>query len=39
VLLKSTARFFGDVEAANLVVESGAVFVGVARVGAALNKA
>jgi cytoskeletal protein CcmA (bactofilin family) len=33
VLLKSTARFFGDVQAANLVVESGAVFVGAARVG------
>jgi cytoskeletal protein CcmA (bactofilin family)/DNA-directed RNA polymerase subunit RPC12/RpoP len=33
VLLKSTARLFGDVEAANLVVESGAVFVGKAKVG------
>ena len=33
VLLKSTARLFGDVQAANLVVESGAVFVGAARVG------
>ena len=33
VLLKSTARFFGDVEAGGLVVEAGAVFVGVARVG------
>ena len=33
VLLKSTARLFGNVEAANLVVESGAVFVGAARIG------
>jgi len=33
VLLRSTARFFGDVEAGNLVVENGAVFVGAARVG------
>lgn len=33
VLLKSTARFFGDVQAANLVVESGAVFVGNAKIG------
>jgi cytoskeletal protein CcmA (bactofilin family)/DNA-directed RNA polymerase subunit RPC12/RpoP len=33
VRLKATARFFGDVEAGNLVVESGAVFVGAARVG------
>ena len=33
VLLKSTARLFGDVQAANLVVENGAVFVGAARVG------
>jgi cytoskeletal protein CcmA (bactofilin family)/DNA-directed RNA polymerase subunit RPC12/RpoP len=33
VLLKSTARLFGDVEAGNLVVESGAVFVGAARIG------
>jgi cytoskeletal protein CcmA (bactofilin family) len=32
VRLKSTARFFGAVEAANLVVESGAVFVGAARI-------
>ena len=35
VRLKATARFFGDVEAGNLVVESGAVFVGAARVGRA----
>ena len=35
VLLKATARFFGDVEAGGLVVESGAVFVGAARVGPA----
>ena len=33
VLLKSTARLFGDVQAANLVIEAGAVFVGAARVG------
>ena len=36
VLLRSTARFFGDIQAANLVVESGAVFVGAARVGRVL---
>jgi cytoskeletal protein CcmA (bactofilin family) len=35
VRLKGTARFFGDVAAGNLVVESGAVFVGAARVGPA----
>jgi cytoskeletal protein CcmA (bactofilin family) len=35
VRLISTARFFGDVEAGNLVIESGAVFVGAARVGPA----
>jgi cytoskeletal protein CcmA (bactofilin family)/DNA-directed RNA polymerase subunit RPC12/RpoP len=35
VLLRSTARFFGDVEAGNLVMESGAVFVGAARIGRA----
>ncbi len=33
VRLKSTALFFGDIEAANLVVEAGAVFVGGARIG------
>jgi cytoskeletal protein CcmA (bactofilin family)/ribosomal protein L40E len=33
VVLKSTARFFGQLEAGGLVVESGAVFVGQARVG------
>jgi cytoskeletal protein CcmA (bactofilin family)/DNA-directed RNA polymerase subunit RPC12/RpoP len=33
VLLKSTARFFGDVQAGNLVVESGAVVVGNMRSG------
>jgi len=33
VLLKSTARLFGDVEAGSLVVENGAVFVGTARIG------
>jgi len=34
VRLKSTARFFGAVQAPNLVVEAGAVFVGTARIGA-----
>jgi cytoskeletal protein CcmA (bactofilin family) len=33
VLLKSTARLFGNVEAGNLVVEAGAVFVGAAKIG------
>ena len=33
VRLKATARFFGAVQAANLVVESGAVFVATARIG------
>jgi len=33
VVLKATARFFGDVEAANLVVEEGAVVVGRIRIG------
>jgi cytoskeletal protein CcmA (bactofilin family)/DNA-directed RNA polymerase subunit RPC12/RpoP len=33
VLLRSTARFFGDIEAGGLVVESGAVFVGRASIG------
>lgn len=33
VVLKSTARLFGDVQAANLVVESGAIFVGSAKIG------
>jgi cytoskeletal protein CcmA (bactofilin family) len=34
VRLRSTARFFGAVQARNLVVESGAVFVATARIGA-----
>jgi len=34
VRLKATARFFGAIQAASLAVESGAVFVGSARVGA-----
>jgi len=34
VVLKSTARFFGDIEARRLVVESGAVMVGRTRIGA-----
>jgi cytoskeletal protein CcmA (bactofilin family) len=33
VVLKSTARFFGNVEAGGLVVEEGAVFVGTAKIG------
>jgi len=35
VHLKATARLFGDVESAGLVVESGAVFVGAAKIGRA----
>ena len=35
VLLRATARLFGDVKAGSLVVESGAVFVGAARIGRA----
>ena len=35
VRLRATARFFGNVAAGGLVVESGAVFVGAARVGPA----
>src|SRR5690348_4559294 len=38
VVLKSTARLFGDVEAANLVIEEGAVIVGKIRIGAKLGK-
>jgi cytoskeletal protein CcmA (bactofilin family) len=33
IVLKSTSRLFGDVQAANLVVESGAVLVGNAKIG------
>jgi cytoskeletal protein CcmA (bactofilin family) len=33
IVLKSTARLFGDVEAANLVVEEGAIIVGRIRIG------
>jgi cytoskeletal protein CcmA (bactofilin family) len=33
VQLRSTARLFGDVQAAHLVIESGAVFVGAAKIG------
>ena len=33
IILKSTARLFGDLEAGNLVVEEGAVVVGQARIG------
>ena len=35
VVFRSTARFFGDVEAGGLVVEEGAVLVGTMRIGAA----
>jgi len=35
VVVRSTARLFGDVEAGHLVVEEGAVLVGSARIGAA----
>lgn len=35
VVLRSTARLFGNVAALNLIVESGAVFVGTARIGKA----
>ncbi len=38
VVLKPTARMFGDVTAAHLVVEAGAIFVGRARVGASPGK-
>jgi cytoskeletal protein CcmA (bactofilin family) len=39
ITLKSTARFFGNLDAANLVVESGAVVVGKMNIGsAARNK-
>jgi cytoskeletal protein CcmA (bactofilin family) len=33
VFLRSTSRVFGDIDAANLVMENGAVFVGAARIG------
>ncbi len=33
VVLKSTARFFGNIESVNLVMEAGAVFVGSAKIG------
>jgi cytoskeletal protein CcmA (bactofilin family) len=33
VRLSGSARLFGNVQAANLVVEPGAVFVGAARIG------
>lgn len=35
VVLKSTARFFGNIEAAEMIVESGAIVVGNARIGVA----
>jgi cytoskeletal protein CcmA (bactofilin family) len=38
VVLRSTARFFGDVTAANMVVEAGAVFVGNASIGTSSNE-
>ena len=34
VTLKATARLFGNIQAVGLIVESGAVFVGTARIGA-----
>jgi len=39
VRLKATARMFGDIQAKNLVIESGAVFVGEARIGGAPESA
>ena len=39
VVLKSTARMFGDVDAMDLVVEAGAVMVGRARIGAKKEEA
>lgn len=33
VLLRATARLFGDVKAGSLIVENGAIFVGAARIG------
>jgi cytoskeletal protein CcmA (bactofilin family)/uncharacterized CHY-type Zn-finger protein len=39
VRLRSTARFFGAIQAPGLIVESGAVFVGTARVGPAVGGA
>jgi len=39
VVLKSTAVLFGDIQAANLVVESGAVFVGNAKIGRSTSPA
>jgi cytoskeletal protein CcmA (bactofilin family) len=33
IVLRSTARYFGDIEAGNLVVETGAVLVGSAKIG------
>jgi cytoskeletal protein CcmA (bactofilin family) len=38
VLLKSSARLFGDVHARNMIVEAGAVFVGVAMIGPNYSK-
>jgi cytoskeletal protein CcmA (bactofilin family) len=35
IQLRSTARLFGDVQAAHLIVESGAIFVGAAQIGKA----
>jgi cytoskeletal protein CcmA (bactofilin family) len=39
VILRSAAHFFGDIQAANLVVESGAVFVGNAKIGRSTSPA
>jgi cytoskeletal protein CcmA (bactofilin family) len=38
VVLKSSARLFGDIETANLIVEPGAIIVGAARVGLPKSK-
>jgi cytoskeletal protein CcmA (bactofilin family) len=38
IVLKSTAKMFGDVEAANLVIENGAVFVGRSKIGGPVRK-
>jgi cytoskeletal protein CcmA (bactofilin family) len=38
VVLRATARLFGDVEAGGLVVESGAIIVGAARIGQKSSK-
>jgi cytoskeletal protein CcmA (bactofilin family) len=39
IVLRSNARMFGNITAANLVVETGAVFVGTARIGETKSRA